>query len=243
MRIAPSILTADFGRLAEQIRAAEEGGADLWHLDVMDGHFVPPISFGKEVIAAVRAASSMFIEVHMMVARPSEQFEDMATAGGQRLVFHYEAVQALAATGGTTDGATGAAAGVEDAAATLALASECIEQVRALGCEAGIAINPETPAEALFPLLDRIDEAVVMLIRPGWGGQQMRPDLLEKVHTLHARIAAEGLTLPIEVDGGVKATNAAQCTAAGATILVAGSAVYNAAQTPQEAIAELRGAL
>ncbi len=231
IQIAPSILTADFGRLADQLRAAEEGGAHLWHLDVMDGHFVPPISFGKEVIAAVRAASSMFIEAHMMVARPAEQFEDMANAGAQRLIFHYEAVQAMDP------------AGVEDTAATLAAAVGCIAQVRALGCQAGIAINPETPAEALFPLLDRIDEAVVMLIRPGWGGQQMRPNLLDKVATLHARIAAEGLTLPIEVDGGVKATNAAQCAAAGAAILVAGSAVYNAQQTPQEALSQLNAEL
>ncbi|TAJ20314.1 MAG: ribulose-phosphate 3-epimerase [Dehalococcoidia bacterium] len=217
--IAPSILTADFGRLAEQARAAEAGGADLWHLDVMDGHFVPPISFGREVIAAVRAASALFIEAHLMVAKPGEQFADMAAAGAQRLVFHYEAVRDLDA------------------------AREHLAAVHALGCEAGIAINPETPAEALFPLLDALDEVVVMLIRPGWGGQQMQPALLDKVRTLRARADASGLVLPIEVDGGVKAHNASMCVDAGATLLVAGSATFNREQTPEQALAELRASL
>ncbi len=217
--IAPSVLTADFGRLAEQIRAAEAGGADLWHLDVMDGHFVPPISFGREVVAAVRAASTLFIEAHLMVAKPAEQFADMAAAGAQRLVFHYEAVRDLDA------------------------AREHIGAARALGCEAGIAINPETPAEALFPLLDALDEVIVMLIRPGWGGQQMQPALLDKVRTLRARADASGLTLGIEVDGGVKPHNASMCVEAGATLLVAGSAVFNHAQTPGEALAGLRANL
>ena len=217
--IAPSILTADFGRLAEQARAAEAGGADLWHLDVMDGHFVPPISFGREVIAAVRAASTLFIEAHLMVAKPGEQFADMAAAGAQRLVFHYEAVRDLDA------------------------AREHIAAARALGCEAGIAINPETPAEALFPLLATLDEVVVMLIRPGWGGQQMQPALLDTVRTLRARANASGLPLPIEVDGGVKSHNASMCVDAGATILVAGSAVFNGDQTPEQALAGLQAAL
>ena len=217
--IAPSILTADFGRLAEQIRAAEAGGADLWHLDVMDGHFVPPISFGREVIAAVRAASTLFIETHLMVAKPGEQFADMAAAGAQRLIFHYEAVRDLDA------------------------AREHIAAARALGCEAGIAINPETPADTLFPLLVTLDEVVVMLIRPGWGGQQMQPALLDKVRTLRARAEASGLTLGIEVDGGVKSHNSSICVDAGATLLVAGSAVFNHEQTPSEALAGLRSSL
>ena len=217
--IAPSILTADFGNLAQQVRDAEAGGAGLWHLDVMDGHFVPPLSFGKEVIAAVRAASPAFIEAHLMVDRPGEQFADMAAAGAQRLVFHYEA------------------AGSVEAARDLA------RQARDLGCEAGVAINPETPVEALYPLLDTLDEVIVMLIRPGWGGQQANLDLLEKVRTLRAHLDAEGRAMAINVDGGVKAHNARQCAEAGANILVAGSAVFNAQQTPQQALAELLEAL
>ena len=218
-QIAPSILTADFGRLAEQIRDADEGGADLWHLDVMDGHFVPPISFGKEVIAAVRATTPRFIEAHLMVAQPGEQFADVAQAGAQRLVFHYEA------------------AGSAEAARDLA------RQAHDLGCEVGIAISPETPVEALYPLLDSLDEVVVMLIRPGWGGQQANLDLLDRVRALDARLRAAGLAMPIEVDGGVKAHNARACADAGATILVAGSAVFNAEQTPQAALTALRAAL
>ncbi len=218
--IAPSILTADFGRLAEQVREAEAGGCDLWHMDVMDGHFVPPLSFGREVIAAVRAASDgRFIEAHLMVERPGEQFADMAAAGAQRLIFHYEAAGSLEA------------------------AREHIAATRALGCEAGIAINPETPATAIAPLLAELDEVAVMLIRPGWGGQEMRPELLEKVSEIAGRARAEGITLAIEVDGGVKAHNAAACVAAGATVLVAGSAVFNARQTPRDALAELRAAI
>ncbi|MQC82605.1 MAG: ribulose-phosphate 3-epimerase [Chloroflexi bacterium] len=219
-KIAPSILTADFGHLADQVRAAEAGGVDLWHLDVMDGHFVPPLSFGKEVIAAVAAASDgRLIEAHMMVERPAEQFADLANAGAQRLIFHYEA------------------AGSVEAARELILAC------RDLGCQAGIAINPETPVEAITPLLRDLDEVTVMLIRPGWGGQEMRPELLDKVRDLSGRIAAEGITLEIEVDGGVKTHNAASCASAGATILVAGSAIFNAQQTPQETAAGLFEAL
>lgn len=218
--IAPSVLTADFGRLAEQVREAEAGGCDLWHMDVMDGHFVPPLSFGREVIAAVRAASDgRFIEAHLMVAKPAEQFADIAGAGAQRLIFHYEAVGSVEA------------------------AREHIAAARALQCQAGIAINPETPVTAIAPLLADLDEVTVMLIRPGWGGQAMRPELLTKVSELAARIQAEGISLAIEVDGGVKAHNAHACAAAGATILVAGSAVFNPQQTPQDALAELRAAL
>lgn len=218
-RIAPSILTADFGALGQQVRDADAAGADLWHLDVMDGHFVPPLSFGKEVIAAVRAATPRFIEAHLMVARPGEQFADMAQAGAQRLVFHYEA------------------AGSVQAARDLA------RQAHDLGCEAGIALNPETPIEAIAPLLDALDEVVVMLIRPGWGGQQANLDLLAKVGALHERLAAAGIAMPVEVDGGVKAHNARRCAEAGATILVAGSAVFNPTETPQQALGALHAAL
>lgn len=219
-QIAPSILTADFGHLAEQVRAAEAGGIDLWHLDVMDGHFVPPLSFGKEVIAAVAAASDgRLIEAHMMVAKPAEQFADLARAGAQRLIFHYEAAGSVEAS------------------------REHIQMCRDLGRQAGIAINPETPVEAIAPLLRDLDEVTVMLIRPGWGGQEMQPALLDKVRDLSARIAAEGITLEIEVDGGVKAHNAASCASAGATILVAGSAIFNPQQTPQEAAAAFFAAL
>jgi ribulose-phosphate 3-epimerase len=216
VQIAPSILTADFGRLAEQVRAAEAGGCDLFHLDVMDGHFVPQLSFGPQVVEAVRRATALPLEVHMMVERPHEHFQPFASAGAQRLVFHYEAK-------GEPFGH--------------------IEAVRALGCEAGIAINPETPASALEPLLPYLDEVVVMLIKPGRGGQEMMPEHLDKVRELRGRPADMGRDLRIEVDGGVKAHNAISCVLAGADILVAGSAVYNERETPEQAMTALRGAL
>jgi ribulose-phosphate 3-epimerase len=152
----------------------------------------------------------------MMVERPDEHFEAFAAAGAQRQIFHYEA---------------------------LGEPSAHIEAVHRLGCEAGIAINPETPASALDTLLRALDEIVVMLIEPGRGGQEMMPEHLEKVRELRARLNALGREVQIEVDGGVKAHNAASCVLAGADILVAGSAVYNPQETPEHALAALRAAL
>lgn len=214
--IAPSILTADFGRLEEQARAAEAAGADLWHLDVMDGHFVPAITFGASVVEVFRRATSLPIEVHLMVANPEAQLRPFAEAGAKRLIFHYEATSEPRAL---------------------------LEATRALDCECGIAISPETPVDALGPLLPDLEQVTVMLIQPGKGGQPMMPELLEKVRDLRARVDAAGLATRIEVDGGVKAHNVASCAAAGTHIAVAGSAVFNPSQTPAEAIAELRAAL
>ena len=216
VRIAPSILTADLGRLAEQVRAAEAGGADLIHLDVMDGHFVPQLSFGPLVVAAVRRATTLPIEVHMMVANPGEQLAPLAEAGAQTLIFHLEAT---------------------------AEAPRLLERARALGCRAGVAINPETPAAAAEPLLGALDELIVMTVHPGRGGQSLLAEPLEKLRRLRALVDARGLAVQLEVDGGVKPDNAARCAAAGAHILVAGSAVYNERETPQQSLAALRGAL
>jgi ribulose-phosphate 3-epimerase len=182
----------------------------------MDGHFVAQLSFGPSIVEAVRRATTLPLEVHMMVERPAEHFEPFARAGAQRLVFHYEA-----------DGEP----------------SAHIQAVHALGCEAGIAINPETYVSALDGCLPQLDEVVVMLIKPGRGGQEMMPEHLEKVRDLRGRLATLGREMLIEVDGGVKAHNAAACFIAGANILVAGSAVYNDQETPEQAMAALRAAL
>jgi ribulose-phosphate 3-epimerase len=214
--IAPSILTADFGRLADDVAAAEAGGADVMHIDVMDGHFVPQLSFGPLVVEAVRRATNLPVEAHMMVTNPLEQLAPLAEAGAGRLIFHLEAApepqQALART-------------------------------RELGCETGIAISPQTAAASLDPWLAELDLVTVMLVHPGLGGQELLVEQLEKVRELRRRADAAGLALPIEVDGGVKVHNAASCVEAGATLLVAGSAVYNERETPAEAIAGLRAAL
>ncbi len=214
--IAPSILTADFGRLAEEAAAAEAGGADLWHLDVMDGHFVPAITFGANVVEHFRRISALPIEVHLMVSNPARHFEAFAEAGAERLIFHHEAT---------------------------AEAHTLIDAVSALGCEAGIAINPETPATSIKSLLPRLDQVVVMLINPGKGGLPMMPEHLEKARRLREWIDDARLDVQLEVDGGVKAHNAPDCAAAGVDIVVAGSAVFNPEQTPQEALAELYRAL
>ncbi len=216
VRIAPSILTADFGRLAEAVQAAEAGGADLMHLDVMDGRFVPQITFGAPVVEAVRRATGMPIEVHMMVADPERQIAALAEAGADALIFHLEATNAPGAL---------------------------LERTRALGCTAGVAISPDTPASDVEALLEGLDEVIVMTVYPGRGGQQMLAQHLGKVRQLRRRVEAAGLDVALEVDGGVKVENASDCVAAGAGIVVAGSAVYNDRETPQQALGALRGAL
>jgi ribulose-phosphate 3-epimerase len=216
IRIAPSILTADFGALTEAAHAAEAGGADLWHLDVMDGHFVPAITFGPGVVELFRRESSLPIEAHLMVANPLDQFEAFAGAGAGRLMFHWEA---------TSD------------------PEGMVAAIRHVGCEAAIAINPETPPEAIRGLLPELAEVNVMLIRPGRGGQEMMPEHLAKVRALRGWIDEAGLDTQIEVDGGVKAHNVAECAAAGIDVAVAGSAVFNFEQSPLDALASLRAAL
>ncbi len=216
IRIAPSILTADFGRLAEAAQAAEQGGADLWHLDVMDGHFVPQISFGAPVVAAIERATKMPIEVHMMVADPSAQFAALADAGANTLVFHVEAVDDVAGA---------------------------LDRARATGCEAGVAISPDTGTDAVEPLLAALDEVIVMTVHPGRGGQEMLVEPLKNVRRLRNLIQEAGLAVVLEVDGGVKAHNAHLCVEAGADTLVAGSAVFNDDETPQQALETLRRAL
>lgn len=216
VKLAPSILTADFGQLADQIRAAEAGGADYIHLDVMDGRFVPPITFGPLVVEAVRRATTLPLDIHLMIERPETQFEAFIEAGGDIINFHIEAATHV---------------------------DRLLRSIHAKNKRAGICLNPGTPLSAIEEVLDVADQVMVMLINPGWGGQKMLPSALNKVRRLKALLDARGLKPDIEVDGGVKATNAAQCIEAGANILVCGSSVYNSDSSPQSNLRTLRTAI
>lgn len=216
IKLAPSILTADFGALAGQIRAADEGGADMIHLDVMDGHFVPPITFGPIVVEMVRKVTKLPLDIHLMIEQPERQFEAFAEAGGDIINFHIEAT---------------------------AHADRLLRTIQAMNKRAGICINPATPLSAIENVLDVTDQVMVMMINPGWGGQKMLPSMLDKVRDLRSMLDVRGLNPDIEVDGGVKANNAASCAQAGANVLVCGSSVYNSESSARENLAALRSAL
>lgn len=214
IKLAPSILTADFGRLAEEVRAAEVGGADLLHLDVMDGRFVPNITFGPVVVDALRKVTRLPFDIHLMTVEPErllEQFADTADT----INVHIEVSPHINRT---------------------------LDSIRRMGKRAGVCINPGTPVAAIEESLPDVDQVMVMTINPGWGGQQMIPRQLEKVSTIRRMLDGMGSPADVMIDGGVKAGNVAQCVAAGANILVCGSSVYNPNMSVAESLAELRKA-
>ena len=201
--ISPSILSADFCRLADECRLVLEAGAQMLHFDVMDGHFVPNISFGVPVLASLhKGIPSAFFDVHLMISHPLAYVEPFARAGADLINFHIEAE--------------------DDPAAVLAA-------IRAAGRKTGMTIKPGTPVEALYPWLDQLDLVLVMSVEPGFGGQKFMPAALDKLAALKARRQEKGLAFLLEVDGGVNAETAPLCTKAGADVLVAGSAVFAAA--------------
>lgn len=215
VRLAPSILTADFGRLADEARAAEAGGADLLHLDVMDGRFVPVISFGPAVVEALRRAVSLPFDVHLMVSEPERCLDAYAEAAGTVNV-HVEAT---------------------------AHVHRALDLIRRGGAQAGVCLNPGTPLAAIEEALPEADQVTVMTVNPGWGGQRLIPSQLDKAARLRETIDARGFRARIQIDGGVTAENAARCAAAGADALVCGGSVYNDHGSVAENLAALRAAL
>jgi len=214
LRIAPSILAADFARLAEAVAAAEAGGADLVHVDVMDGHFVPNLTIGAPVVAALSKATKLPLDVHLMIERPEESIARYLEAGAQWVSVHVEATDHL---------------------------QRCLDLIRKGGARAGAAINPATPVGALSAAWPDLDYAVVMSVNPGWGGQPFLRPSIEKVRRTRTAAQDHGSAAPIEVDGGVDAGNAGGLAAAGAEILVAGTAIYGHRDVGA-AIRELRSA-
>jgi ribulose-phosphate 3-epimerase len=214
VRIAPSLLSADFARLAEALAVAEAGGADMVHVDVVDGHFVPNLTIGPPVVRALRKATRLPLDVHLMIERPEATLPEYLDAGADWISVHVEATDHL---------------------------QRCLDLVRRGGAKAGAAVNPGTPTLALSAAFSDLDYAVVMSVNPGWGGQPFIDTSIEKVRRLEKEARAAGGRLSIEVDGGVTARNAGELVAAGAEILVAGTAIYGA-DDPAAAIGKLRDA-
>ena len=200
VRIAPSILAADFARLGEEVRAIEAAGADFIHIDVMDGHFVPNLTIGPGVVKALRPHSKLPFDVHLMIAPVDPYIAEFAAAGADIVTVHPEAGPHLHRT---------------------------IQLIRSLGKKAGVALNPATPAEAIRHVLGEIDLILVMSVNPGFGGQSFIESQLEKLRALRAMIAESGRSIALEVDGGINAETAAAVVAAGADLLVAGTAVFS----------------
>ena len=201
IKIAPSILSADFSRLAEEVQAVDRAGADYIHIDVMDGHFVPNITIGPLVVSALRKVTDKPLDVHLMIENPDLYIADFAKAGADIITVHQEAVPHLHRT---------------------------VQLIKSLGKQAGVSLNPATPVETLDVILDQLDLVLVMSVNPGFGGQAFISSALDKIRALRQRITQRGLATELQVDGGIKVDNIREVVAAGADVLVAGSAVFHA---------------
>jgi ribulose-phosphate 3-epimerase len=213
IKIAPSILSCDFARLGEQVLEAEKGGADWLHVDVMDGHFVPNITIGPLIVAAIRPISSLPLDVHLMIEKPERYLADFAKAGADVITVQVETCPHLHRT---------------------------IQNIKELGVKAGVTLNPATPLVAIEDILPYVDLALIMSVNPGFGGQSYISTSTAKIRRLRQMLDEIGSSAELQVDGGVKAENIAEVVAAGATCVVAGSAVFNKKASVAENIARIR---
>ena len=216
IRLAPSILSADFARLGEQVKEADAAGADYIHVDIMDGHFVPNLTIGPLVVAAIRRLTRLPFDVHLMIESPERYIPDFAAAGADNITVHQEACVHL---------------------------HRVVEQIKGLGKRAGVAINPATHAGTLEEILPFIDLVLVLTVNPGFGSQSFIDTMPQKIAALRKMIDARGLDVELEVDGGIHSETAPRAVRAGATVLVAGSAVFNRRTSVAQAIRDLRDSL
>lgn len=200
IKIAPSILSANFAKLAEEIMEVENAGADYIHVDIMDGHFVPNITMGPMIVEAIRPVTKLPLDVHLMIENPDHYIEAFANAGADYLTVHVEACRHLHRT---------------------------LQLIRSFDVKAGVVLNPATPLETIQHVLEEVDMILLMTVNPGFGGQSFIPNVLRKIEQARKLVEEKGLTVEIEVDGGINADTAKQCVEAGADVLVAGSAIYN----------------
>jgi len=212
IEIAPSILASNFTKLGDEVRAVEEGGADVIHVDVMDGHFVPNLSIGVPVVASLHKATRLPLDVHLMIERPEEYVERFAKAGAARILVHQEATVHL---------------------------DRALSMIRESGAQAGAVINPATPVAMLTDVLDKVDTVLVMSVNPGFGGQKFIPGAIEKIRQLHQWRTRYNGAFRIEVDGGVDADNIAELARAGANTFVAGTSIFHTPD-PAAAVRNLR---
>lgn len=214
VKIAPSILSADFANLADEIKDVDRGGADYIHVDVMDGHFVPNITIGPLIVEAIKPVTNLPLDVHLMIESPEQYIEQFAKAGASFISVHQEACVHLHRT---------------------------VQQIKSFDVKAGVAINPATPAAFIEDILPAVDLVVVMTVNPGFGGQAFIPEVVQKINQLNEWRKQRNLSFAIEIDGGVNVDTAKLCTDAGADILVAGSAVFNE-KDRQQAITSIKKA-
>ncbi|WP_252503648.1 ribulose-phosphate 3-epimerase [Sporosarcina sp. Marseille-Q4943] len=214
IKIAPSILAADFSKLADEVKEVEKAGAELIHIDVMDGHFVPNITMGPIVVEALRPVTELPLDVHLMIENPDAYIEQFAKAGADYITVHVEACRHLHRT---------------------------IQLIRSYGVKPGVVLNPHTPVEHILHILEDVDLVLFMTVNPGFGGQKFIHSVLPKVKQLSNLIKEKGLSIDIEIDGGINEETIIPCVEAGATILVAGSAIYNA-ENRSEALQRIKAA-